>query len=99
MPSAEAIAVLWSSACNFVQLPRHQDGRPALLRARRPGRILTALTSIHQRETDMSAPPRHDFEWEDAAGVAVVRFTTTKLRDDRLIRALFDQLEQQLVGT
>jgi anti-anti-sigma factor len=45
-------------------------------------------------------PPsrRSDFEWEDAGGVAIVRFTTTTLRDDRIIRALFDQLEQQLVA-
>jgi anti-anti-sigma factor len=46
----------------------------------------------------MTAPsPQHPFEWEDAGGVAVVRFTTPSLRDDRLIRALFDQLDQQLV--
>jgi anti-anti-sigma factor len=47
----------------------------------------------------MSAPPpRHLFEWEDAGGVAVVRFTTTILRDDRIIRTLFEQLDQQLVS-
>jgi anti-anti-sigma factor len=47
----------------------------------------------------MSAPaPRPPFEWEDAGGVAVVRFTTTVLRDDRIIRGLFDQLEGQLVA-
>lgn len=47
----------------------------------------------------MSAPPaRHHFEWEDANGVAVVRFTTTLLRDDRVIRTLFDQLDAQLVS-
>lgn len=48
----------------------------------------------------MSSPPtRHDFEWEDAAGVAVVRFTTTTLRDDRIIHKLFDQIEHELIGT
>jgi anti-anti-sigma factor len=43
-------------------------------------------------------PPRHHFEWEDAGGVTVVRFTTTVLRDDRVIRDLFNQLEEQLVA-
>jgi anti-sigma B factor antagonist len=42
--------------------------------------------------------PRHHFQWEDAGGIAVVRFTTTVLRDDRVIRTLFDQLDEQLVG-
>lgn len=42
----------------------------------------------------MSAPPQHFFEWEEANGVAIVRFTTTVLRDDRIIRTLFDQLNQ-----
>src|SRR5262245_447021 len=47
----------------------------------------------------MSAPaPPHYFEWEDAGGVAVVRFTTNMLREDHVIRALFDDLDQQLVG-
>jgi anti-anti-sigma factor len=46
----------------------------------------------------MSAPTtRHHFEWEDAGGIAVVRFTTTVLRDDRIIREVFDQLDTQLV--
>jgi anti-sigma B factor antagonist len=45
----------------------------------------------------MTAPPRHFFEWEEANGVAIVRFTTTLLRDDRIIRQLFDQLDRQLV--
>jgi anti-anti-sigma factor len=48
----------------------------------------------------MSAPPaRHDFEWEDAGGVAVVRFSTTLLRDHRIIRNLFDQIDSQLVDS
>jgi anti-anti-sigma factor len=38
--------------------------------------------------------PRHDFEWEDAGGIAVVRFTTNVLREERIIRALYDQLDQ-----
>ncbi len=36
----------------------------------------------------------HLFEWEDAGGVAVIRFKTALLRDDRLIRHLFDQIDQ-----
>jgi anti-anti-sigma factor len=36
---------------------------------------------------------RHYFEWQDAGGVAVVRFTTKFLREERIIRATFDQLE------
>ena len=47
----------------------------------------------------MSKPAtQHSFEWEDAGGVAVVRFTTSVLRDDRVIRNLFDQLDEQLVA-
>jgi len=34
------------------------------------------------------------FEWEDAGGVAIIRFKTPMLRDDRLIRQLFDQVDQ-----
>ena len=46
-----------------------------------------------------AAAARHNFEWEDAGGIAVVRFTTNILRDDRIIRDLFDQLDEQLVAT
>jgi anti-anti-sigma factor len=47
----------------------------------------------------VSAPStHHHFEWEDAGGVAVVRFTTKVLRDDRIIRSLFDQIDEQLVA-
>src|SRR5580704_16674089 len=43
----------------------------------------------------MSSPSsQHYFEWEDSAGVAVVRFTTNAIRDDRFIRGMFDQLER-----
>jgi anti-anti-sigma factor len=43
----------------------------------------------------VSAPPGpHYFEWEDAGGVTVVRFAVRVLRDDRIIRALFEQLER-----
>ncbi len=43
----------------------------------------------------MSSPSgRHYFEWDDAGGVAVVRFTTNAIRDDRIIRAMFDQLDR-----
>ncbi len=43
----------------------------------------------------MSAPtPAHYFEWDDAGGVAVIRFTTPFLRDDRIIRQIYEQIEQ-----
>jgi anti-sigma B factor antagonist len=43
----------------------------------------------------MTAPARGPlFEWEDVGGIAVVRFTTPYLRDDRLIRMLFEQIDQ-----
>jgi anti-anti-sigma factor len=46
----------------------------------------------------MPTPPtQHSFEWEEANGVAIVRFTTTMLRDDRIIRQLFEHLDKQLV--
>jgi anti-anti-sigma factor len=48
----------------------------------------------------MSTPSaRHHFEWEDAGGVAIIRFTTPVLRDDRIIRTLFDQIDQELVAS
>jgi anti-sigma B factor antagonist len=42
----------------------------------------------------MSSPAGklHYFEWEDAGGVAVVRFTTKVIREDEVIRAVFDNL-------
>lgn len=36
------------------------------------------------------------FEWEDAAGVLIVRFNTPYLRDDRLIRQLFDEIDRMV---
>ena len=44
----------------------------------------------------MSTDPssRHLYEWEDAGGVAVVRFTTGVLREERVIRLLFEQVQQ-----
>jgi anti-sigma B factor antagonist len=43
----------------------------------------------------MSAPQgQHYFEWEDSGGVAVIRFTTRAIRDDRIIRTLFEQIER-----
>jgi anti-anti-sigma factor len=43
----------------------------------------------------MSEPAkRHLFEWEDAGGIALLRFSTPQLRDDRIIRTLFEQVEQ-----
>ncbi len=43
----------------------------------------------------MSAPAgKQPVEWEDANGTYVVRFTTPSLRDDRVIRAVFGQIDQ-----
>lgn len=43
----------------------------------------------------MSGPEKHHlFEWEDAGGIALFRFSTPQLRDDRLIRLLFEQMDQ-----
>jgi anti-anti-sigma factor len=36
---------------------------------------------------------RHYLEWHDAGGVAVVHFTTPFLRDERVIRTVFDELD------
>jgi anti-anti-sigma factor len=36
---------------------------------------------------------RHYMEWHDVGGVAVVRFTTAFLRDERVIRSVFDELD------
>jgi anti-anti-sigma factor len=47
----------------------------------------------------MSAPtPAHYFEWDDAGGVAVIRFTTPFLRDDRIIRQIYEQIEQLIAA-
>jgi anti-anti-sigma factor len=43
----------------------------------------------------MSGPSRQ-FEYEVTAGVLIVRFNTPYLRDDRLIRQLFEQIEQMV---
>jgi len=37
---------------------------------------------------------KHLFEWQDVGGIAVVHFKTTQLRDERQIRATFDQLDE-----
>lgn len=37
--------------------------------------------------------PEHTFEWEDGGGIAVVRFTVTVLRDERIIRTTFEKLD------
>ena len=47
----------------------------------------------------MSPPPKHWVEWENAGGVNVVRFTTTTIRDDRIIRSIFEQVDQLLAET
>jgi anti-anti-sigma factor len=45
----------------------------------------------------MSAPAgRNYIEWEEAAGVAVLRFTTPVLRDERIILHIFGQIDQLL---
>jgi anti-sigma B factor antagonist len=47
----------------------------------------------------MSAPTTpHYFEWEDAGGVAVIRFTTPFLRDDRIIRQIYEQIDQLIAA-
>ena len=45
----------------------------------------------------MSAPQSvSSFEWSDVGGVAVVHFTATVLRDERIIRSIFDELDRLL---
>jgi anti-sigma B factor antagonist len=45
----------------------------------------------------MATPPeRYYFEWDDVGGIAVVRFTTPRLTDDRVIRQIFTQIEQMI---
>jgi anti-sigma B factor antagonist len=47
----------------------------------------------------MSAPTApHYFEWDDAGGVAVIRFTTPFLRDDRMIRQIYEQIDQLIAA-
>jgi anti-sigma B factor antagonist len=47
----------------------------------------------------MSAPAsQHYFEWDDAGGIAVIRFTTPYLRDDRIIRIIFEQIDQLIAA-
>lgn len=41
----------------------------------------------------MADVKRHYFEWEDHGGIAVVRLTVTVLRDERIIKELFTQLD------
>lgn len=40
----------------------------------------------------------HLFEWQDVGGVTVVHFKTPHLRDERRIRAIFDQLDELVAG-
>ena len=43
----------------------------------------------------MSAPqPVTTFEWADVGGIAVVHFTVKVLRDERIIRGIFDELDR-----
>jgi anti-anti-sigma regulatory factor len=45
-----------------------------------------------------ASPDSHCFEWEGVGGVAVVRFTTRAIRDERLIRTTFEELERLVDG-
>jgi anti-anti-sigma factor len=42
----------------------------------------------------MTEAKRHYCEWEDAGGIAVVRLTIKVLREERIIRELFEQLDK-----
>ena len=43
----------------------------------------------------MSAPqPVSAFEWTDVGGITVVRFTVKILRDERIIRSIFDEIDR-----
>jgi anti-anti-sigma factor len=43
----------------------------------------------------MSAPQsKQAFEWSDVGGIAVARFTVHVLRDERIIRGVFDGLDR-----
>ena len=45
----------------------------------------------------MSAPqPVNSFEWSDVGGIVVVRFTVKVLRDEGIIRSIFDELDRLL---
>src|SRR3954470_15492570 len=59
--------------------------------------MLPALPNLHPRAPVM-AEPSHPYEWEDAAGIVIVRFNTSSLLDDRVIHRLFEQLAQMIDG-
>ena len=43
----------------------------------------------------MTAPqPVSAFEWSDVGGVAVIHFTVQVLRDERIIRGIFDEIDR-----
>ena len=43
----------------------------------------------------MSAPqPVSAFQWTDVGGIAVVHFTVKILRDERIIRSIFDEIDR-----
>jgi anti-anti-sigma factor len=46
-----------------------------------------------------SSSKQHWITWEESDGVNVVRFTTPDLRDDQVIRAIFEQIDQLLLDT
>jgi anti-anti-sigma factor len=48
----------------------------------------------------MSAPAgKPTIEWDEANGIKIVRFLTRTLRDDRLIRTIFEQIDELLKET
>ena len=46
-----------------------------------------------------SSREKHWITWEESNGVNVVRFTTPDIRDDQVIRTIFEQIEQLLLDT
>ena len=43
----------------------------------------------------MSAPkPVNSFEWSDVGGITVIHFTVTILRDEHIIRSIFDDIDR-----
>lgn len=46
-------------------------------------------------EAPLSAPPGPQYvEWDEVGGICVIRFTTPTIRDDRIIRVIFEQINK-----